>query len=37
MLVCALTLALLYRLRWNPLLAVLAGAGTGLALTWLPR
>jgi chromate transporter len=35
-LVCALTLALLHRLRWNPLLAVLAGAGAGLALTWLP-
>lgn len=32
-LVCALTLALLYRLRWNPLLAVIAGAGAGLILT----
>lgn len=31
-LVCALTLALLYRLRWNPLLAVIVGAASGLLL-----
>ena len=31
-LVCALTLALLYRLRWNPLLAVVVGAASGLFL-----
>jgi chromate transporter len=31
-LVCALTLALLYRLRWNPLLAVVVGAASGLLL-----
>lgn len=36
-LVCALTLALLYRLKWNPFFAVVAGASVGLALTWWPR
>jgi chromate transporter len=35
-LVCALTLALLYRLRWNPLLAVVVGAASGLILAALP-
>ena len=36
-LVCALTLALLHRLRWNPFFAVVAGASVGALLGFLPR
>lgn len=35
-LVCALTLALLHRLRWNPFLAVVGGAAVGALLSVLP-
>ena len=35
-LVCALTLALLYRLKWNPFFAVVVGAAVGAVLNALP-